>query len=636
MLVLLFSLSGLKAQICSGALGDPVINIDFGKGSSQFGPALTGNQTNYAYVADSPNDGQYTIAQSTNGMHNSPGNGWFQIGNHTPNDPTGYMMIVNASTTPGIFYQETIAGLCPGTTYEFSAWIVNILNYSANKPNVTFNIETTSGTVLKSYNTGDIFESAQATWKQYAMTFTTSNSASIVLKMINNGPGGIGNDIALDDITFRACGPIITPSISDIATNFGTTINVCEGSTANYTLSANVSAGYNDPVYQWQVNTNNGWTDLLGQTNTQTTITPNTLPGIYEYRMVAAERTNINSPSCRVSSAPLTIKVNAKPNPIIGNNGPVCFGSDLQLTTTNVTVAAGDAVSYKWDGPNSFSSSQKDPLLTNMDANKAGTYQLTFTKNGCTEVRQTVVGVLPPVNALIKPLIGPICEGQSLILEASGGTAYTWQPADGLGDVNSPMPTVSPSKTTTYMVTVSENGCSATASITVQVLKKATANAGPDKKIVAGQSITLDAQANGDELTYSWWPTDYLDDPTKLNPVASPPKDITYTLTVQSPCNTVSDEVFIKVYPKVEIPNTFTPNGDGVNDTWLIPAIEGYDKVRLKVVNRYGQLVFETTDAKHAWDGKADGKNLPAGTYYYTLYLNDDKKGYSGWVLLAR
>lgn len=632
---MLFSLTEIKAQVCSGALGDPIINIDFGRGADLIGPPLGNSFTNYTYTAGQPDNGLYTIAQSTRGMHSS-GNGWFQVDNHTPNDPTGYMMIVDASYTPGIFYQTTISSLCPNTTYEFAAWIINLLNYPGIKPNITFVIETTNGTLLKTYNTGDIFESAQATWKQYATTFTTSNSANIVLKIINNGPGGNGNDIALDDITFRACGPVITPSISDIATNFGTIINVCEGSSASYTLSANISGGYIDPVYQWQVNTASGWADIAGETNTQTMITSNPQPGTYQYRMIAAERANINSPNCRVSSAPLTIKVNAKPNPTVSNNGPVCFGSSLQLTTTNITVAAGDVVSYKWDGPNNFSSTQKDPLLTNMDASKAGIYQLTFSQNGCVEVRQTTVNVLPQVNAQIKPLAAPICEGETVQLEASGGTTYAWLPADGLSDLTSATPTVSPSKTTTYTVNVSENGCLATATITVPVLKKITANAGADKKIVEGQRIVLDGQATGDDLTYSWSPTDYLDDPTKLNPIANPPKDITYTLTVQSPCNTVTDEVFIRVYPKVEIPNTFTPNGDGVNDRWLIPSIEGYDKVKLRVVNRYGQLVFETTDAKQTWDGKADGKALPAGTYYYTLYINDDKKGYSGWVLLAR
>ena len=122
---------------------------------------------------------------------------------------------------------------------------------------------------------------------------------------------------------------------------------------------------------------------------------------------------------------------------------------------------------------------------------------------------------------------------------------------------------------------------------------------------------------------------------TKINPVATPPTDITYTLTVQSGCNTSTDDVFVKVYPKIEIPNTFTPNGDGINDTWNIPSISAFEKPRLQVINRNGQLVYETRNAA-PWDGKSEGKNVPVGVYYYNLYLNEDFKLYSGWVMLTR
>ena len=198
-LLLTFSfLSKIFAQLCQGSLGDPVVNITFGSGSNP-GPPLNG-LTNYTYfAADCPQDGSYTIANATS---NCFGSTWFNVPqDHTPGDVNGYMMIVNASYTPGDFFVKTVDGLCPNTTYEFAAWILNIIKQTSCggttiMPNVTFNIETTSGTVLQTYKTGDIPAGNSPVWKQYGFFFsTTTGISSVVLRMTNNAPGGCGNDL---------------------------------------------------------------------------------------------------------------------------------------------------------------------------------------------------------------------------------------------------------------------------------------------------------------------------------------------------------------------------------------------------------------------------------------------------------
>ena len=83
-------------------------------------------------------------------------------------------MLVNASYTPGDFFLSTVTDLCPNTTYEFAAWIVNVMARNAIKPNITFSIETTTGTVLQQYSTGDIPETFTASWKQYGFFFSPS------------------------------------------------------------------------------------------------------------------------------------------------------------------------------------------------------------------------------------------------------------------------------------------------------------------------------------------------------------------------------------------------------------------------------------------------------------------------------
>ena len=96
--------------------------------------------------------------------------------------------------------------------------------------------------------------------------FNNCGSNSVVLRMTNNAPGGCGNDLLLDDITFRACGPLVTATISGAPDS----VDVCTGDNSVFTLHANVSAGYNDPVYQWQLSTDSGvsWTNIAGATNT--------------------------------------------------------------------------------------------------------------------------------------------------------------------------------------------------------------------------------------------------------------------------------------------------------------------------------------------------------------------------------
>ena len=631
-ILLLFTLNEALAQQCLGTLGDPIqsAGTTFGSGASAVGPQL--NTTTYTFVTapngQRPNDGEYTITKTTAGLNG----GWFQnITNHTPNDPNGYMMVVNASNLPDVFYSASITTLCPNTTYEFSAYVINILQSRTGvEPEITFRIEN-NATLIKEFSTGKIAAGSPTDWIKYGTTFTTPNDVGTITLKISNGVlnnnNQAGNDLALDDITFRACGPIITPSINNGSAN----ISVCEGTTRSFNLSANVSAGYADPVFQWQVNTGTTWTDIPGENSTLTTVNlTNAIKGTYQYRLVAAEKQNIGLVNCRVASTPLVITVNAKPNTVASSNGPVCVGANIQLSATE-----GDT--FSWTGPN-FTSTDKSPLINNAQLNMSGVYTVTATLNGCTTTASTNVLVLEPVNASTSFNSVPICEGASMPLFASGGTVYTWFPTEGLSKADIANPVATPKETTIYTVTVSNGACSATATSEVIVIKNAVADAGADTKILNGQSTTLNGKVTGDNVTYSWTPIDYLDDATKLNPIATPPSDITYRLTAisNSGCLSSTDEVFIKVHPKIVIPNSFTPNGDGVNDTWIIPVADAFPNAKVRIVNRTGSLLYQSNGVYKPWDGKFEGKDLPVGTYYYTIYFNEDFQVFSGWIFLTR
>jgi gliding motility-associated-like protein len=87
---------------------------------------------------------------------------------------------------------------------------------------------------------------------------------------------------------------------------------------------------------------------------------------------------------------------------------------------------------------------------------------------------------------------------------------------------------------------------------------------------------------------------------------------------------------------EIKVPNIFTPNGDGVNDHWLIQFLNTYANCRVQVFNRYGQKVFESTGYNNPWDGKFNNQPLPFGTYYYIIALRKGMKSITGYVTIVR
>jgi gliding motility-associated-like protein len=170
------------------------------------------------------------------------------------------------------------------------------------------------------------------------------------------------------------------------------------------------------------------------------------------------------------------------------------------------------------------------------------------------------------------------------------------------------------------------------------VSEKPTANAGPDKTIIQGRSVVLEGSATGQSLNYFWLPPLYMDNAQLLQPTVNPPLDISYTLTVTSTngCGTATDTMHVFVFKGIFIPTAFSPNGDGLNDTWKIPALAAFPGFELAVFNRFGQRVFENKNAVIPWDGNFKGVPLPAGAYVYVIDLKQFPGILKGAVLLMR
>jgi gliding motility-associated-like protein len=179
--------------------------------------------------------------------------------------------------------------------------------------------------------------------------------------------------------------------------------------------------------------------------------------------------------------------------------------------------------------------------------------------------------------------------------------------------------------------------CADTGFIQVNVSKKPRVNAGPDKALLAGQVIQLQGSASGTNTSFSWSPTTYMDDASQLQPHVHPDADITYTLEVVSNdgCGTATDSVKVRVFNDIYIPNAFSPNGDGKNDTWNIPVLQVYSNVEIIVFNRWGAEVYHAKNSA-PWDGRFKGKDLPIGVYPYIIQVKDIGIKRTGWVMIVR
>ena len=631
-----YTFCNVGAQLCNGSLGDPVVNVTFGSGTTT-GTPLKNGVTNMTYINSAcPDDGQYTITTSTSGCF---GFTWHTLlADHT-GDKDGHFMLVNASPFPSQFYVDTAYGLCANTVYEFATWVANVLrpnacNGNGVKPNLTFRIETPTGSLIQKFDSGDIPFENIGTWRQYGTFFKTPAGVNkVVLRIINNSPGGsqCGNDLALDDITFRPCGPTITATVNNIVQPL---IEICETDRSSFLFNTSFPAEYTSPLVQWQLSLDTGktWQDINGE-RSLSYLRKTTTGGTYQYRAVMADASNFSSVSCRIASNVTTIHINPLPDPA-AKNLIGCAGNDFTLQE-----GEGIGFTYTWKGPNGFTSTLKNPVLPSVNLTDSGYYYATVTTPaGCARSDTFHMAVFPATKAVVSAGAN-ICEGSSTLISASGGTTYLWTPSLGLSDKSSSNPIASPVDTTNYQVIVTNQyGCKDSATVLINVYKKLLVNAGPDQSIFEGDTVTLKGSVKGSPLNIYWSPNNNIQNSNTVTPIVSPVDNTTYTLFAVPAygCPVESDDAFVQVYKKLRVPNVFTPNGDGIYDTWVIQNLDSYPLATIQVFTRTGRVVYASKATGTAWDGTYNGKPSPVGTYYYVIDLHVGLAPLSGWVVLIR
>ncbi|MFN0030852.1 MAG: gliding motility-associated C-terminal domain-containing protein, partial [Flavobacteriales bacterium] len=286
----------------------------------------------------------------------------------------------------------------------------------------------------------------------------------------------------------------------------------------------------------------------------------------------------------------------------------LCLGSSITLPGSN-----GNA--FQWSPATGLSNAQvQNPTAAPIDTT---TYILTITNPCGTGVDQITVNVL---QANVQATGGgTICQGSTLPASATGAEQYTWQPASYATPWDQAATNLSPTATTWFIVQgIDENNCYDTDSVFVFVLPSPMVDAGPDQYYDFPGTAQLFGNAFG--LDYFWTPATGLSCTDCPYPVASPSAPTYYSLWVTDGQGCVAvDSVLVKPYFPLWVPNTITPNGDGINDVFM-PISENIEGYSLKIFDRWGLKIFETTDISQPWlGGVSDDYYVQNDTYLWVI-----------------
>lgn len=290
-----------------------------------------------------------------------------------------------------------------------------------------------------------------------------------------------------------------------------------------------------------------------------------------------------------------------------------------------VTLQGWGASNYSWS-PGRFlnDSTIRTPIATISTTTR---FILTVSNNlNCVDTASVLVSVHPKplFNAPTAP--ASICKGSPAQLNGNNSNTYSynWSPASSLNDPLNINPIASPDTSTTYFLTITEPVCNYDSSFQLRVI----VNPVPD--VTASRSNDIDCSVRTAQLFaqgvqfYTWSPATGKDNPNLSNPVVRPETTTLYTVTGSngfgcSDSDTVSVKVTNDGKAVFELPNAFTPNGDGKNDCFGIRRWGSVTIKEFSIYNRWGQLVFTTKNPTICWNGTVNGKAQNAGGFAYVI-----------------
>jgi gliding motility-associated-like protein len=433
----------------------------------------------------------------------------------------------------------------------------------------------------------------------------TADSTAYVVQVTYGDCNNPANDVNFTDTVFvKKVGPSAIAAKTDpnCAPN-GTITVTAQGGTAPYQYSINGGT-------TWQ--SSNTFTGLGGGT----------------YNVLVKDVNN-----CASGPQPVTLTLANNLTQSIAKTDANCTTPG----TITITATGGGTPPYEYsiNGGTTWQSSNSFTGLA------GGNYNV-VTRNPVTTCTTTTAITINFTNTLtLDPIAGTsICFGNSFTPTVNtNANSFSWTPTTGVSNAAIATPVFAPASTTAYTLEARLGICSTRQSMNITIFPGATANAGSDAVIIAGDVYPM--QATGSAGSYLWTPSTGLNNPAILNPSATPATTTTYALRVTTNQGCIAiDDMTITVVPYCIKPmNAFTTNGDGVNDRWLITNGNCLIKARAQVFNRYGAKVFEDLNYKNTWDGTYNGKALPDGTYYYVIsfqLINNKVESRTGNVTILR
>ncbi len=666
---LFFFKTHAQLGFCSGNSGDPIFSEDFGAGNIN-NPLPIGTTT-YPYSAGYPGDGYYTVSNGTFGN----GFDWHQIQDHTIGDVNGKCLIVNAGFSSGEFYRTIVSGLCETTTYEFSAWLINLVipgSFCSTQPggtipiNVSFEIwDNTDTNLLSSGSTGNIFESIP-NWEEYGLIFQTlAGQNAVILKIINNGQGGCGNDLAIDDLEFKTCGDAVI--VEDSLNN--DSINLCSSQTPFTSILTAIPdfSVFSSHFYQWQQSTDGIiWTDIPGETNQNINITISTS---MLYRVKVAEvGINLSNSQCLLFSEVYQIIVNEAP--VEPTNLECWETATLNNTTclwevtgaqpvepTNLEcweISAFNNVTCSWEVNGT------QPVEIDLECWETSTFNNTtclwevtgiqpveptnldcwettmFNNINCTWEINGFQPIEPQVTCnematfnnvtctwditeiTIEPILETLffCENGDVDLSADiDNASYVWN----TGDITK---VINVDEVGIYSVQITDViGCITSKIITVNMYDQPEINS----IVSQGNSIIVNTTSNG---YYEYSLDGNVYQPSNIFQSV---EGGYYTIYVR---NLYDCPIVISMHLHFIIPKFMTPNGDSYHDTFELRGIEFFQTSEVYVFDRFGKLLKSSKNNPFSWDGTFNNQLLPSSNYWYLIRIEGQE--YRGYFTLKR
>ncbi|HET6227034.1 MAG TPA: gliding motility-associated C-terminal domain-containing protein [Bacteroidia bacterium] len=571
---------------------------------------------------------------STNG-----GITWVNIANTQPNQTyfnLGQTTCFRAVVQDGAFVPDTSTQICI-TIYQpaVAGSIIGGGTFCANAP---------AGTLALAGNTGtpafwQYSETNGASWINIPNT-TTSENYPVLTKnrlyrvVVQNGPTCKKDTSAV--ISF-----VISPTT--FAGSVSGATSVCALSNAGtLTLAGNIG-----DVVSWQSSINSGtnWQTIANTTKTQNY---NNLTQTTWYRAI------VKSGYCNADTTNTAIiDVSAVTNAgTLSGDGNFC-GTNASGT---LTLAGNNGTIQNW--LMSLDSGKTWSVVPNVNTTQtysnltATTWYGVYVKSGGCPADTSTIG---KINVAPKTVAGTVSSSKSMCygvgrdtlrLKGRVGRVLSWVQSIDNGANWTNIINESDSliyngliKTTWYAAVVQSGYCDAdtTAAVAITVFAQTPVDAGVSKTITVGQSVTLAGIGIGTPL---WTPSIGLSDPASFTPIATPQETTTYTLFVTDSKNCVnSDTVTIHVLKLTydgKITSLFTPNGDGINDTWYLENIQEFPDNEVIVYNIYGQEVFHKKAYANDWKGTYNGTDLPDGTYFYVLRFQNSETVFKGSIDILR